>query len=51
LALGVFIGALDLAPASVDQLMTAVEYDTDLDQLAAAMASDGLAAVLDEDLL
>jgi hypothetical protein len=51
LALGVFIGALDLAPASVDQLMTAVEYDGDLDQLAAAMASDGLAAVLDEDLL
>lgn len=50
LALGVFIGALDLAPAPVDQLVEAVDYSTDLDQMAASMAGDGLSA-LDEDLL
>jgi hypothetical protein len=50
LALGVFIGAFDLTPASVDQLMESVEYNSDLDQMAAAMASDSLSA-LDEDLL
>lgn len=51
LALGVFIGALELAPAPVNQLMEVVEYDSDPDQLAAVMTNDSLAAVLDEDLL
>ena len=51
LALGVFIGALNLAPAPLSQLMEAVDFDSDFDQTAAALASDGLAAALDEDLL
>lgn len=51
LAVGIFIGALDLAPASVDQLVEAVDYGTDFDQLAAVYANDGLVSALDEDLL
>jgi hypothetical protein len=49
LVLGICIGALDLAPVSVGQLMEMI--DTDLDQTAAVMANDGLTAALDEDLL
>lgn len=50
LALGVFIGALDLAPGAVDPLMNVVVYNSDLDQTA-ALSNEGLAAAFDEDFL
>jgi hypothetical protein len=49
LALGFFVGALDLAPESVDRLAQAVTLD-DADAVA-GLSNDGLAAVLDEDFL
>ena len=50
LALGVFIGVLDLAPDAVDPLMEAVVYNSDLDQTAAIL-NEGLAAAFDEEFL
>lgn len=50
LALGVFIGALDLAPDAVDPLMEAVDFNSDLDHTA-TLSNEGLAAALDEDFL
>jgi hypothetical protein len=51
LAAGIFMGALDMVPSPVNQLVQAVELDGDLEQSVAAADNDGLASVLDEDLL
>ena len=48
LALGVCIGALDLAPGAVDPFMEAVDFSSDQ---TAAIGNEGLAAALDEDFL
>jgi hypothetical protein len=50
LALGVFVGALDLVPDAVDPLMDVVVYNSDLDQTAAIL-NEGLAAAFDEEFL
>lgn len=49
LALGIFIGALDLVPEPVSQIAEVVDFDSDLDQTAAV--GEGLTAALDEDFL
>ncbi len=51
LVVGVFVGTQDLAPSAVNSLMEAVAMDSDFDQTAAAIGSDGLAIVLDEEFL
>jgi hypothetical protein len=51
LAVGVFVGALDLAPAPVHQLVQSVTDDDDAEQAVAAISNDGLAAALDEGAL
>lgn len=51
LAVGLFVGALDLAPGAVNQLVQSVTLDDDTEQAVAAIGNDSLAAALDEDLL
>lgn len=51
LCIGVFVGTQDLAPGAVNNLMEAVTMDSDFDQTAAAIGSDGLSVALDEEFL
>jgi hypothetical protein len=51
LALGVVLGALDLAPTAVNRLVEVVELAGDSVPAVAAVDNDSLAAILDEDLL
>lgn len=51
LCIGIFVGTQDLAPGAVNNLMEAVALDSDFDQTAAAIGSDGLAVALDEEFL
>jgi hypothetical protein len=51
LALGVVLGALDLAPSAVNRLVEVVELAGDGMPAVASVDNDGLAAILDEDLL
>ncbi len=51
LSLGVFVGMQDLAPSAINNLMEAVAMDSDFDQTAAAISSDGLSVALDEEFL
>lgn len=51
LCVGIFVGTQDLAPGAVNNLMEAVTLDSDFDQTAAAIGSDGLAVALDEEFL
>jgi hypothetical protein len=51
LFIGVFVGTQDLAPGAVNNLMEAVSMDSDFDQTAAAIGSDGLSVALDEEFL
>lgn len=51
LCVGIFVGMQDLAPGTVNNLMEAVTMDSDFDQTAAAIGSDGLSVALDEEFL
>lgn len=51
LCVGIFVGLQDLAPSAVNNLMEAVTMDSDFDQTAAALSSDGLSVALDEEFL
>jgi hypothetical protein len=51
LCFGIFVGTQDLAPGAVNNLMEAVSMDSDFDQTAAAIGSDGLSVALDEEFL
>lgn len=51
LCIGIFVGMQDLAPGAVNNLMEAVTMDSDFDQTAAALSSDGLSVALDEEFL
>jgi hypothetical protein len=51
LCIGIFVGMQDFAPGTVNNLMEAVAMDSDFDQTAAAVGSDGLSVALDEEFL
>jgi hypothetical protein len=51
LCFGVFVGTQDITSGAVGSLMEAVVSDSDFDQTAATIGSDGLSVALDEEFL